>query len=134
MRGIHAYQTRLDSSLPWIRTAVSGLRQGSPNQSVNVTCNNNAECHVECEASSSCKVACGGSTDCNVTYDQAGNANYNAAPQLTEAVNSTKAAVFSQTIASLPPFSVTSRWLSIRSITRCGEPGSSAMIVTVALS
>ena len=33
MRGIHAYQTMLDSSLPWIRTAVSGLRQGSPNQS-----------------------------------------------------------------------------------------------------
>ena len=33
MRGIHAYQTRLDFSLPWIRTTVSGLRQGSPNQS-----------------------------------------------------------------------------------------------------
>jgi hypothetical protein len=33
MRGIHAYQTMLDSALPWIRTAASGLRQGSPNQS-----------------------------------------------------------------------------------------------------
>ena len=28
---------------------------------------------------------------CTVTYDQAGNANYNAAPQLTESVNSSKA-------------------------------------------
>jgi len=46
--------------------------QGAPNEAVNATCSNNAQCHVECEASSSCRVACGGSSDCNVTCPATG--------------------------------------------------------------
>src|SRR5262249_56874972 len=33
-----------------------------------------------------------GSTDCSVKYDQAGDGNYNAAPQVTETVTAQKAA------------------------------------------
>ena len=32
-----------------------------------------------------------GTGTCSVNYDQAGNANYNAAPQVTESVNAQKA-------------------------------------------
>jgi hypothetical protein len=41
--------------------------QGAPGHDVDVTCNNNGDCHVECSQSSSCAVDCGGSSDCNVT-------------------------------------------------------------------
>ncbi|MGZ4413626.1 MAG: PxKF domain-containing protein, partial [Gaiellaceae bacterium] len=44
-----------------------------------------------------------GSVDCTVKYDQAGNANYNAAPQKTETVNATPASpAFTFNLSSLP--------------------------------
>src|SRR5262245_41115379 len=39
---------------------------------VDITCNNNLDCHVECSISSSCMVDCGGSTSCHVTCPATG--------------------------------------------------------------
>lgn len=42
------------------------------NAPVDVTCNENVECHVECSAASSCDVECGGSSQCHVTCPESG--------------------------------------------------------------
>jgi len=39
---------------------------------VDITCNNNLDCHVECSISSSCMVDCGGSASCHVTCPATG--------------------------------------------------------------
>ncbi len=63
-----------------------------------------------------------GTGSCTVNYDQAGNANYNAAPQVNETVNSTKANQTISVITSAPATAINDATFSVAASASSGLP------------